>query len=273
MTDVAVPLEFALNHMSAPRISWRELVRLARRIGCKGVELRTDLDRPLFGSDAPETVAQIFAQHETQIHALAEVSLFNDASPGVLAETEHLAVKARRSGAPAVILIPRIGGDPVTDEALCDALEKIGSILEKQEIRGLIEPIGFADSSLKDFNQARRAIDATLGYARFGLIHDTFHHFLAGGGPVSARYVDIVHVSGVSVQKPNKDISDEDRIFVDASDRLGTVGQIAELVRDGYRGPISMEAFSPKVQTLSDPATALAASFDYIRSSLMSYAA
>ncbi len=273
MTEADAPLEFALNHMSVPQTSWRELIHLARQIGCNGVELRTDLDEPIFGSDTPENVGRTVKENGLRIHALAEVARFNDATPDVLETAGILAEQAQRSDTAAIVLIPRIGGDRATDHSLCRALDRIGSILEKKGIRGLIEPIGFAGSSLRDFDQMRRAIDATHGYARFGLVHDTFHHFLAGGGPVTARYVDMVHVSGVTVSKPNEEISDADRIFVDAADRLGTVGQIAELVRDGYRGPVSMEAFSPQVQTLPDPAAALGASFSYIRSSLMSLAA
>ncbi|MEP3276687.1 MAG: TIM barrel protein [Stappiaceae bacterium] len=273
MTEAAVPLEFALNHMSVPGMTWRELVHLARQVGCSGIELRSDLEEPLFGSDSPENVGNIADRENLRIHALAEVPRFNDATSEVLISTTALAEKAQRSGTSSIVLIPRIGGEPATDDTLCQALDKIGTILETAGIRGLIEPIGFANSSLRDFDQARRAIDATHGYGRFGLVHDTFHHFLIGSGAASAQYVDVVHVSGVTVDKPNNEITDADRVFVDAADCLGTVDQLAELVRDGYRGPVSMEAFSPQVHSLPDPAPTLRTSFDHIRSSLMPLAA
>ena len=50
--------KLALNHVTAPNLGWRELLDLAKRIGCSGVELRNDLDRPLFDGDDPEVVGK-----------------------------------------------------------------------------------------------------------------------------------------------------------------------------------------------------------------------
>lgn len=269
MPNDAQPIDFALNHVSVPRLSCGELFALASSLGCTGVELRTDLGDPLFGSETPETIGRMAGDHDLRIHALAEVSRFNEATPEVLASVAALAENAQRSGASAIILIPLVGCDATSDDQLCRALDQIGNELKQVGMRALIEPIGFAASSLRDFDQVRRAIDATHGTDRFGMVHDTFHHFLAGGGPLSSRHVDIVHVSGVTAAKPMLKIEDGDRGFVGTDDRLGTVEQLRVLFDEGYGGPISMEAFSPLTQTLSNPEVALRASFDFMRSALM----
>ena len=58
----------------------------------------------------------------------------------------------------------------------------------------------------------------------------TFHHHLAGGGPVFARQTGIVHVSGViDPVLASSQMSDADRVLVDAADRLGNITQIQAL--------------------------------------------
>jgi 2-keto-myo-inositol isomerase len=63
-------------------------------------------------------------------------------------------------------------------------------------------------------------------------------------------------------------MEDEHRVLVDEKDRLGNIEQINALLAAGYCGPISLECFSPKVQTLKDPYSEIKKSFDYISSQL-----
>ena len=84
----------------------------------------------------------------------------------------------------------------------------------------------------------------------------------------------MVHVSGVV----DPDISvlemaDEHRVLVDARDRLGNIEQIEQLVADGYKGPVSMEAFAPSVHAFTDPKAELSRSFNFIASRLAEMAA
>ena len=83
---------------------------------------------------------------------------------------------------------------------------------------------------------------------RFKLVHDTFHHHLAGGGPIFPEHTGIVHISGVvdPALKP-EEMQDGHRILVDADDRLGNIEQIRALLDAGYDGAFSYEPFSPEV--------------------------
>ena len=273
MTGIGDSLGFALNHMTVPNADWRGFVCLAAALGCRGVELRNDLEVPLFGSDRPEDVAAYCRDRGIAIHALAEVPAFNEARPTVLEDVRQLASVAARSGAGAVVLIPRMGGAPVSFDALCAALDRIGQVLAEEGMRGLVEPLGFAASTHRDFDTARRAIRETHGPARFGIVHDTFHHHLTGEGAVSVDLVEMVHVSGVIADRPATELADADRGLVGGQDRLGNIAQIEALLAQGYTGPISMEAFSPAVHALGEPEVALRASFDFIHASLKAHAA
>lgn len=266
-------LPIALNHMTMPSRSARGLCEVAKRLGCVGVELRNDLDQPLFDGISPGLMAAVAAENSQRLLALAEVTAFN-AEPGdKLASVAGLAALARDSGAAAIVLIPHVADAPVDRgtqrQALREALHLLQRILEDHGITGLIEPLGFANSSLRHKEDVV-AVLADMGRPDcFGMIHDTFHHALAGGGPVYADLTHIVHISGVTDPTPAlADMKDSDRGLVDARDRLGTLAQLHALQSAGYTGPASFEAFAPEVHVMKDPATAVARSIAFITSQM-----
>jgi len=110
------------------------------------------------------------------------------------------------------------------------------------------------------------------GYRRCGafkLVHDTFHHHLAGEPALFAEMTGLVHISGVTDEDVRiADMRDLHRVLVDGEDRLDNVGQIRALRSAGCAGPLSFEPFSPAVHELNDPARALADSIAFIRTRL-----
>jgi 2-keto-myo-inositol isomerase len=271
-------MRLALNHVTVPSLDWRAVLDLAGSLGCAGVEFRTDLGRPLFEGTAPETVANAAAQAGLSLFGLAQLDRFNDWTAERAATAETLLATARACGAPAVALIPcndGTGRDPdVRRDALRSALLALAPLLDRHGLLGLVEPLGFESSSLRHKSEAVEMIE-TLGLgAQFRLVHDTFHHHLAGGGPVFADHTGMVHISGVTDPGLTPaQMTDAHRGLVDADDLLGNIDQILALTGAGYAGPVSMEAFAPEVQALPDPGTALAASFDFIRSRMAAMAA
>ncbi len=125
--------------------------------------------------------------------------------------------------------------------------------------------MGFAVCSLRYKDVLADAIDAVGGVGTCFMVHDTFHHALAGFGPIYPELTGIVHVSGVKDMIPLDDMRDPHRVLVDGDDVLGNVAQIRALRRAGYAGPISYEPFAPSVHDLTDPKPALAASMEFIR--------
>jgi 2-keto-myo-inositol isomerase len=271
-------IAFALNHMTVARLGFRELVALSASLGCVGIEARNDLPQPLFDGMDPVEAGEHVRASGLRLLAVAEVKRFNDWSEDKAAEALALMKIAKAAGAQAVSLIPRndnLGlGNGERQAALRVALKALIPMLEDHDLVGMVEPLGFEICALRHKSEAVEAIDAVDGKGRFKLVHDTFHHTLAHGGPLFPEHTGIVHISGVTDQTVNlSEMRDGHRVLVTPGDRLGNVSQIAALQAAGWNGPISVEAFSPEVHALADPGADLARSFTHIRSSLAARAA
>ncbi|NJO37126.1 MAG: hypothetical protein HC871_05255 [Rhizobiales bacterium] len=266
---------FALNHMTVPSLNCTALFDLARSLDCIGIELRNDLSgRRLFDGDSPETVKAALRATGLRLLALAEVKRFNDWSSGTEAAALALIKTAVAAGAEAVSLIP------VNDGTGCGNGERQANL--RVALRALkpdarrsrsdrpgSSPLGFGICSLRHKEEAIDAIEALGATGRFKLIHDTFHHFLAGEQQLFPGHTGIVHLSGVVDPKVSVgEMRDPHRVLVDAHDRIGNVEQIRALRAAGYDGPVSFEAFAPEVHRLDDQKSALAGSIAFIGKAL-----
>jgi 2-keto-myo-inositol isomerase len=261
--------------MTAPGQDCRRFLDLAASLGCVGVELRNDLaDKKLSGAaffdgEAPEVIGAYARSKGLRLLGLSEAYGFNTWSEPMRAKVQLLVDQAKASGAESVSLIPRNDAPGWSDaermNALRGAIAAILPMLDKADLVALIEPLGFTTSTLRSKSEAVEAIEAEGGIGRFKLVHDTFHHHLAGGGPIFPEHTGIVHISGVvdPSLKP-EEMQDGHRILVDARDRLGNVEQIRALTHAGYTGAFSYEPFSPLVHALADPEAAIRESFDFI---------
>ena len=262
-------LPFALNHMTVARLSYAELVDLAAALGCIGIEVRNDLPQPLFDGMTPEQGGEIAREKGLRLLAVAEVKRFNDWSPDKAAEALALMKIARAAGAEAVSLIPRndgLGmGNGERQANLRLALKELKPMLEDHGLTGMVEPLGFAICALRYKSEAVEAIEALGAKGRFKLVHDTFHHTLAGGGACFPDHTGIVHISGVTDPALSVDeMGDPHRVLVGDQDRLGNIEQIRALRAAGFSGPISMESFAPAVHASKTPKADLARSFEFI---------
>ncbi len=264
-------LPLALNHMTVARLNYERLLDLAAELGCEGVEVRNDLPQPLFDGRDPAEAGQMARDRGLRILAVAEVKRFNDWSADKAKEARDLMRLAAAAGVEAVSLIPRndgLGmGNGERQANLRLALKDLKPMLEDHGLIGLIEPLGFSICALRHKIEAVEAIEALNATGRFKLVHDTFHHTLAGGGPFFAPHTGMVHVSGVTDPGLGIDeMGDGHRVLVDERDRLGNVDQLRALRDAGYTGPVSMESFAKEIHDLSDPGAALARSFNFMRS-------
>ncbi|WP_216824689.1 TIM barrel protein [Paragemmobacter aquarius] len=242
---------------------------MAKSLGCVGVEFRNDFPTPLFDGAAPATVGAAVKSRGLRFLALAEVKMFNDWSDAKRAEAEALMQIAVAAGAEAISLIPRNDG-VATDRAESrnvteTALRELLPMLKSHGLKAMVEPLGFAVCSLRYKDVLADAIHAVGGVGTYFMVHDTFHHALAGFGAIFPDLTGIVHVSGVKDMIPLDDMRDPHRVLVDADDVLGNVAQIRALRAAGYTGPISYEPFAPSVHALADAKAPLAASMQFIR--------
>lgn len=269
---------FALNHMTVARQGFVGVLATANALGMAGIELRNDLPQPLFDGLAPEEAGRKIRAAGLRLLALAEVKRFNDWSDGRRAEALSLMRIARAAGAEAVSLIPRNDnqgmGNGERQANLRVALRDLKPMLEDHGLVGLVEPLGFAICALRHKAEAVEAIEALGAKGRFRLVHDTFHHFLAGGGPIYPEHTGVVHVSGVVAPAISADeMTDAHRVLVDGHDRLGNVEQLAAFAAAGWRGPVSFEAFAPETHASADPVGDIRKSMDFIGSELAAKAA
>jgi 2-keto-myo-inositol isomerase len=264
---------FALNHMTVAKLRYDQALSLASQLGCIGVEFRNDLSGTLFDGDEPETVRLLAEAANQRILGLSEVKMFNDWSDARRDEAGRLMEVAKKIGAESISLIPRCDGlglgNGERQANLRAALRELLPMLRHAKLIALVEPLGFEHSSLRFKEEAMDAIEGVGGRHVFKLVHDTFHHTLAGETALYPVDTGIVHVSGlVDSSVSVGEMKDAHRILVDANDRLGNVLQLREIIKAGYEGPVSFEAFSPLVHEEINPFKAIKTSMDFIAETL-----
>ena len=147
-----------------------------------------------------------------------------------------------------------------------EALAALAPHLRAAKIMGLVEPLGFAECSLRFKREAVDAIDAVDGADVYKVVHDTFHHYVAGETEIFPQQTGLVHISGVVDPGVGRDaMRDPHRVLVDAADRLDNLGQIRALESGGYTGPLSFEPFADSVSDATDIRALLLDSMEVIR--------
>ena len=263
-------LSYALNHMVAPRKSFAELVELATTLGLDQVEIRNDLPGVAISDGTPpERIRELAEATEVRILSINGLQRFNDWNEERAREAARLAGYARDCSAAAMVLCPVNDAswrrsDQERLDGLRQALRALAPILAEADIVGLIEPLGFAESSLRLKGEAVEAIEELELGERFRLVHDTFHHYLAGEARLFPEWTGLVHISGVEdASLPLERTRDEHRVLVGADDLSGALLQILALM-EGYSGAYSFEPFARSVHGLGDIAGALELSMHWI---------
>ncbi|MGO4450770.1 TIM barrel protein [Phyllobacterium sp. TAF24] len=262
---------FAINHMVTPNLRPQAFFQLARSLDLQDVEIRNDLSGNAItdGTPAAEIRAQA-AEVGVKIATINALQRFNEWTPEREQEAITLADYAREAGAAALVLVPVNDGtgqkDGERQANLRVALKALLPILDERGLKGFVEPLGFEICSLRSKREAVEAIKDVNGQGTFRVVHDTFHHHLAGEPALFPEWTGLVHISGVTDAAVSvSDMRDSHRVLVDAQDRLGNVAQIRALLDAGYTGLFSFEPFAEEVQALEKPAAALSESIALIR--------
>lgn len=259
-------MRFALNHIAAPKLPIEDFFALARDLGVTEVEIRNDLP-DVVGNVAPESVRAAAEKAGVTLISINALYPFNVWSGDLPARAAVLADYAAAAGARGLVMCPLNDGTSVAHADLVAALRAMAPILRERGLVGFVEPLGFPISSLRTKAEALAAIDAAGGADVYRLVHDTFHHHLAGETEIFPERTAVVHISGVADPAVAvEDMLDPHRVLVDPADRLENVPQVRALVAAGFDGPYSFEPFAPEVHALADPGAALRASIDYVTS-------
>ncbi|MFC3629402.1 TIM barrel protein [Paracoccus angustae] len=261
-------MRFALNHIAAPKLPLPDFFAAARDLGVTEVEIRNDLPDVLSQWEPADIKAEAEKAGVTivSINALYPFNVWKGDLP---ARAEAMADYAAACGAKALVMCPLNDGTPVAFDDLLGALTAMKTILDTRGLTGLVEPLGFPVSSLRSKAEAIRAIQAAGGGNTYKLMHDTFHHHLAGETEFFPDWTGLVHISGVTDADVAVDeMLDAHRVLVDDADRLENLPQIRKLLAAGYDGPFSFEPFATAVHEAADPKGALKTSMDFVSAQL-----
>lgn len=276
MTDI----DFALNHMAAPRMGLADFLALARGLGVSAVEIRNDIAGTAIADGTPP--GDVKAQAERAGLAIVSINAlypFNIWTAERAAQAGALIDYAAACGAKGIVMCPLndtayAASDDERLAALREALSALKPMLERAGVTGLVEPLGFAECALPFKREAVAAIRDVDGTGAFKLVHDTFHHHVAGETELFPEMTGLVHVSGVvDPAVPAERMRDPHRVLVDGDDLIDNVGQVRALLAGGYHGPVSFEPFAPDVHARPDIAAALRDSMAFIAGAIARSAA
>ncbi len=263
-------MQFSLNHMVAPTLGYAAFFDLALRLGVNAVEIRNDIPTALMGNKNAKMIGKLAKDKGITILNVNALQRWNQWSKAKADEASKLAEYAALTGAKALVLCPTNDKKfkPESEERLMGlriALDGLKGILKNHRLIGCIEPLGFAECSLRLKAEAVAAIDDVGGASRFKLTHDTFHHFVAGETEMFPQRTALIHVSGVVDRKYNAStMRDPQRVLVDARDMIDNKGQVQKMFAAGYRGHISFEPFAAQVHKSKQIARDVARSMDVL---------
>jgi 2-keto-myo-inositol isomerase len=275
--------QISLNRIISPGLNLEQFFKLGSEIGVNKVELRNDLPGTgIIDSYLPDQVKRLSENYGIDILTINALQQFNLGAvlPDVLKELKELIDLSGSIGCEAVVLVPnndrrdKRAAETMFKETAA-ALRAFAPLFEAAGIFGYVEPLGFAECSLRSKAVAVRAIRESGG-KNYKIVHDTFHHYL---GPDTTEtlqdaydisHVGLVHLSGVTAHMPADQYTDDHRILITEQDRLQNREQIEQLVRQGYRGNFSFEPFSGDVQQMGAEALkgAVSRSIDLIVSEI-----
>ncbi len=264
-------IRFAVNRISASTMPLAAFAAMARRLGVKAIEIRNDLASVELSDGTPaRDIAAAAKAHGLIVRSINALQRFEQYDATREAEAQALVRYAVESGTQALVLCPTNSRKDVrsADQRHADlvhALRKLQPLLADNGLIGLVEALGFEECAVRRKSQAVRAINEVGGRATFALVHDTFHHYLAGEATFFPELTGLVHISGVEDKDlAPSDMRDGHRVLVGPADRLGNIIQLRTLLAAGYSGYASFEPFADAITTATDIEQRLVRSMAYI---------
>ncbi|HBV89534.1 MAG TPA: inosose isomerase [Pantoea sp.] len=240
---------FCVNRKIAPSLSIPQFFKLVSQLGIHNVELRNDMPSGRVTDDLSGDEVKALA-HESGIRIVTINALypFNQLNEEVLQRARQLLSDAQAVGAESLVLCPLNDGTPISAADSESALKTLAPLFAEAGIQGLVEPLGFPQSSLRSATQAQTLIREAA--VPFRLLIDTFHHHLFEEAEqtfeqeIDIQQIGLVHLSGVTDPRPVSELTDEERIMLSADDRLRSKQQVERLEKMGYTGLYAFEPFS-----------------------------
>lgn len=259
--------DFCVNRCCAGGLSLPEFVKLANDVGVHNIELRTDIHQGSNFLDDLTTDEFNNLQRNYDVHVAnisAEFNLDDQSNWNQkLQEVTKLTEIAQKIGAQNILFTPIRNTDDIrTDEQkFADLVHNIriySDILGAVGVNGLVEPLGFGDSSLR-FPWVAQRILQEADAKNFKLIADTFHYYKSGvtkddfTKKVDVSRVGLIHLSSITTNKNPEEADDADRYFIsdNKDDVMKSVEQANWFKESNYFGLYSFEPCAPEINDWS----------------------
>ncbi|MBE5683603.1 TIM barrel protein [Pantoea agglomerans] len=248
---------FCINRKIAPSLTLPQFFKLVSQLGIHNVELRNDMPSGRVTDDLTgDEVKALARESGIRIVTINALYPFNQLNEEVLQRTRQLLSDAQAVGAESLVLCPLNDGTPISAADTVSALKTLAPLFAEAGIQGLVEPLGFPQSSLRSATQAQTLIHEAG--VPFRLLIDTFHHHLFEDAEqtfeqeIDIQQIGLVHLSGVTDPRPVNQLTDEERIMLSAEDRLRSKQQVERLEKMGYTGLYAFEPFSSVMNSWQD---------------------
>ncbi len=268
-------MKFAINRTCAPQLSLAEFIKLAVGAGVGAVEIRNDIPGREFmdGTEAAE-VRERLQEANLKVASVNALQRFNDWTIEREAEAKALIGYASKLGAPGVVLCPVHNPDHGwssidAEKNLRSGLRHLRPILQDFGVKGYVEPLGMAGSTMKMQSLAVAAIADIEGWNAYELCYDTFQFFRCGDTALFPERIGLAHMSGITRgDLPPGELTEPDRVLIEDTDHVENLRQLRALKEAGYEGYVSMEPFNVAVQQSANLVTRLQSSFARVATAL-----
>ncbi|AKP67876.1 sugar phosphate isomerase/epimerase family protein [Companilactobacillus ginsenosidimutans] len=252
---------FCLNRKAAPGIKLDKTLDLISSLGVKNIELRNDLYGAPDNSSIMDNMSNADVKAGLQknnvsietINAIGNMDKRSMVDENIKSLTEMLEM-TKDLGLKNFVFCPVRSTDDTrsAEEKKSEAIANVkeySKVLKKYNVNGLIEPLGFTDSSLRTPWEGQAVIDGA-GVDNFKLVADSFHYYLANvtdqqfKEKVNIDYIGLVHLSSVFANKKRDDLDDQDRYMLGEDDVMQSAEHAQKIEASGYKGIYAFEPFS-----------------------------
>ena len=240
-------MKFSLNQILFPNSSLDYFLNFSNDLKVHAIEIRNDIKSNLIKENDPSKLKNKCGEKSLKILSINALQKFNIWNKDRSDELIKLCKFADQADIWGIVLVPLNDGSvnsPTEQiQLLEESLSEIIKILGDYKVIGLVEPLGFKQSSLRYKSMTVKIIN-NLQSNKLNIVHDTFHHALANEKDFFPSLTGLVHFSGVSNIYKNIDLNDDHRSVVDENDILANLYQIQKLINSNYQGYFSFEPFS-----------------------------
>ena len=262
---------FSLNQILCPDIAFEEFILFTKKLNINFIEIRNDIKTNLIAQNEPIKIKNICNDNQINILSINALQKFNIWNKEREDELILLCKYAEKANINSIVLVPLNDGSIKSENEklnlLNHSLIHINSILKDYNRIGLVEPLGFHQSSLRIKSIVSNIIN-DLQTDRLKLVHDTFHHFLANESDFFPSLTGLVHLSGVSNLYKDIDLKDSHRSIVDNKDIIENISQIKTLLNNNYKGQFSFEPFSEELIKTKDIYNIVNRSINFIKTKI-----